>query len=285
MDSKENPRIFISAGETSGDIHAASLIRAIRRQSPGAEIFGLGGDRMEECGCQLLAHTTGGAVMFIAGIPAQITGAMKRLSALDRHFARHRPDVVVLVDCPGFNFMVASRARVRRIPVIWYIPPQLWAWGGFRIKKLRRRVTRVACVFEHEEKFFKANGVEATFVGHPLAEHLRAVKVDKSIFAPADEAEKLVAIFPGSRSQEVRGELPRIITVAQALKARLPEVRFVIGCPDERIARLAKPIVDASGLKIDDATGQTYSLMASADLALVVSGTATLELAWFATPM
>ena len=141
------PKFFISAGEPSGDLHAANLIAALRRRSPEATFFGLGGPRMAHAGCDLLRDmTVHGSHMLLTGPLLELGKYLKLIGDVDRELEYRRPDVMVFVDYPGLNFVLASRGRVRRTPTMWYIPPQLWAWASFRVHKMARRLTRLACV-------------------------------------------------------------------------------------------------------------------------------------------
>ncbi|MCX5653135.1 MAG: lipid-A-disaccharide synthase, partial [Planctomycetota bacterium] len=154
-----HPRIFISAGEASGDLHGAGLIRALRTLAPEAEIVALGGPRMQAAGARLFANTVDFGIIGVLPIFGSFWRYLELLSRTDRFFGAWRPDVAVTIDCPGFHFLLASRMRARRVPLLWYIPPQLWAWAPWRVRKLRRRYTRVACILPHEETFFRNAGV------------------------------------------------------------------------------------------------------------------------------
>ncbi len=281
------PRIFVSAGDVSGDLHGANLVRAIRRLAPDARIAGLGGPRMARAGARLLADT---AWFGIIGVwPLLRTGwrYAALLSRADRFLADWRPDAAVTIDCPGFHFLLGSRLRARRVPALWFIPPQLWAWGSGRVRKLRRRFTRVACVLPHEETFFRSHGVPATFVGHPVVDHLRDLALDEPFIASlrAGPGEKLVALLPGSRHQEVPRVLARELAVARHLAARHPRCRFVVALADEAHRPWAAPLLAEAGVPVRTVVGRTHEVERAADLALVASGTATLELTYYATPM
>jgi len=282
-----HPRIFISAGEASGDLHGAGLIRVLRTLAPDAEIVALGGPRMEEAGARLLANTVDFGVIGFLPIFGSFWRYLELLSRTDRFLGRWRPDVAVTIDCPGFHFLLASRLRARRVPLLWYIPPQLWAWAPWRVRKLRRRYSRVACILPHEEKFFRDAGVPVTFVGHPIIDHLRQYPLDQGFIRSlrSSPGERLIAIFPGSRRQEVAGVLSRQLAAAQALAARHPPCTFVLALAAEEHRAWVAPQVEASGLAIRTVVGKTHEVQSAADLALAKSGTTTLELAYYETPM
>jgi lipid-A-disaccharide synthase len=282
-----HPRIFISAGETSGDLHGSNLIRAIFSREPRAEVVALGGPRMAAAGARLLADTVEFGVIGFAPIIGGFTRYLALLSLADRFVGAWRPDVAVTIDCPGFHFLLASRLRSRRIPALWYIPPQLWAWAPWRIRKLGRRFTRVACVLPHEEAFFRRHGVPATFVGHPVIDHLRGLTLDRRFIGSlrTTAKDRVVALMPGSRRQEVAPILRRQLTVARALADRHPPCSFVLALASDEHRRWAEPLTAASGLPIRTVVGKTHEVQSAADLALAKSGTTTLELVFYETPM
>ena len=281
------PRLLISAGEASGDLHAAALIRAVRRRAPQAEVLALGGPRMQAAGARLLADTTHLGIIGVAPLLGGVSHYLDLLSWADRVLARERPDLAVVLDCPGFHFLLGSRLRARRIPVLWYIPPQVWAWAPWRVRKLARRFSHVACVLPHEKAFFEASGVPATYVGHPVVDHLRAYEADEAFVAslrPAPEA-PLVALLPGSRRQEVRGILRRQLDVARALARAEPRCTFVCALADEAHRPWAVEVLAGAGLPVRVVLGRTHEVQQAADLALAKSGTTTLELLYYGTPM
>ncbi len=281
------PRLFVSAGEASGDLHAAGLIRAVRRRAPDAEVLGLGGPRLRDAGARLLADTTHFGIIGVAPLLGGVSHYLDCLSRADRVLAHHRPDLAVVIDCPGFHFLLGSRLRARQIPVLWYIPPQVWAWAPWRVKKLARRFSHVACVLPHEKAFFEASGVPATYVGHPVVDHLRTHEADEALAAslrPEPEA-PLVALLPGSRRQEVRGILRRQLDVAGALAQADPRCTFVCALADEAHRPWAAEALAEAGLAVRVVVGRTHEVQQAADLALAKSGTTTLELLYYGTPM
>ena len=283
----EHPRIFLSAGETSGDLHASNLIRAIRRQAPDAAIVALGGPKMEAAGARLLANTVEFGIIGVGPILGGFTRYLALLSRADRFVGAWRPDVAVTIDCPGFHFLLASRLRARRIPTLWYIPPQLWAWAPWRVNKLRRRFTHVACVLPHEEAFFREHGVPVTFVGHPVVDHLRGLALDQPFIRSlrTTAKDRVVVLMPGSRRQEVAPILRRQLVVARVLADRHPPCSFVLALAHEEHRAWVAPLTAASGLPIRTVVGKTHEVQSTADLALAKSGTTTLELLFYEKPM
>lgn len=271
----------------SGDLHASNLIRAIRRRAPDADIVGLGGHRMEAAGATLFANTVDLGIIGFLPLFGAVPRYLNLLSRVDRLVAAWRPDVVVTIDNPGFHFLLASRFRARRIPVLWYIPPQLWAWAPWRVRKLRRRFTHVACVLPVEERFFRQHGVAATFVGHPVVDHLRGLALDDEFMRGLRSApdERVVAILPGSRRQEVAPILRRQLIIARALAERCPRCSFVAALAAEKHRDWAAPEIAASGIAVRTVVGKTHEVQQAADLALAKSGTTALELLFYGTPM
>jgi lipid-A-disaccharide synthase len=281
------PRIFISAGEPSGDLHGAALIRALRAAAPDAEIVALGGPKMEAAGARLLANILEFGVIGFAPILGSVPRYLRLLIQAGRFLESWRPDVAVTIDCPGFHFLLARRFPKLKIPALWYIPPQLWAWAPWRVKKLRRRFSRVACVLPNELEFFRRHNVPAVFVGHPVVDHLRSLTLDKDFIRTLRPATggRLIALFPGSRPQEVTGILARQLAVARVLAERHPPCTFVMALAAEEHRAWTAPLVAASGLEIRAVVGRTHEVQSAADLALAKSGTTTLELLCYETPM
>ena len=278
---------MLVAGEASGDLHGATLCRSLRALAPGCRLFGMGGARMAAAGVELLADVTAAAV--VGGTEA--VGRLPRLLAAYRRLrravgGRERPSVLVLIDFPEFNLRLARSARRARVPVVYFIPPQLWAWRAGRVKTMRRRVSLVLAVFPFESRLYREAGVAVEFVGHPLLDVL--ADVPDRAQARADLGvgpdETLVGLLPGSRREEIDRMLPAMRLAAAAIAARWPRTRFILG---------QATTVDAGALRrhlgpspaIEIVASRTHAVMRSADLLLVTSGTATLEAALLGTPM
>jgi len=283
------PTFFISAGEPSGDQHAANLVAAIRRRCPDAEFFGLGGPALAAQGCELIRDMTiHGSHMFLVEPLLEVGAYLKLIGDVDRRLEDRRPDVMIFVDYPGLNFVLASRGRVRRIPSLWYIPPQLWAWASFRVHKMARRLTRLACVFPFTVDFYRRHGIDATFVGHPLVDHFASVRMDPQAVEAGrpGPGEQVVLLLPGSRHSEIEKLTPLYTDVCRLIQGRIPTVRFLMGCLNDAHAQIAGRLLRRSrGPRVEIFAGKTNELMSVATLALAASGTATLELACLGTPM
>jgi len=241
---------------------------------------------MARAGLRLLENTSDFGVIGL-GFLGSASRYLAILSRADRFIGQWRPDIVVTIDCPGFHFLLASRVRARRIPLVWYIPPQLWAWAPWRVRKLKRRFTHVACVLPHEEAFFRDHGVPVTFVGNPVVDHLLNTPLDAAFIRSlrSGPGDRVVALLPGSRRQEIPGILARELAVARALEERHGPCRFVLALADTAHRQWTDALIAASGLQVRTVAGKTHEVQSAADLALVASGTATLELAFYGTPM
>ncbi|NDY42789.1 lipid-A-disaccharide synthase [Dissulfurirhabdus thermomarina] len=286
------PRVMIVAGEASGDLHAAGLVEAARRLRPGIRFTGIGGGRMREAGVEILVDAGELAVVGLVEILAHAGPIWRAWRTATRHLETRRPDVLVLVDYPGFNLLLARRARALGIPVFYYILPQVWAWRRSRVRKIRRRVSRAAVILPFEEDFFRAHGVEARFVGHPLLDHLRVQAPREELrrrFNLPPEA-RVVGLLPGSRYGELRRLLPVLVDTAVELHRRRPDLRFLLPlAPAFRPEAIrALPAFQREGAREIPLTlvhRRTYEAMAACDALVAASGTVTLEAAILGVPM
>jgi len=281
-------RIFFSVGEPSGDLHGANLIRAIRAREPEVECVGYGGPQMAEAGCKLHADLTQLAVMWIVRAILNLHKFLDLASRADRYFRHQRPDAVVLVDYPGFNWWIARRAKAHGIPVFYYTPPQIWAWLSYRVKKMRRFVDHVLCSLPFEQAWFASRGCRATFVGHPFFDEVRRRQLDGPFLAEqAADRRPLAAILPGSRTQEVVNNLPTFLKAAEKLRQAVPGVRFAVAAFKPHQAKMARAMIAVSGLEPADVpvyVGRTPELMQAATCCLACSGSVSLELLYHLKP-
>jgi lipid-A-disaccharide synthase len=281
-------RIFLSAGEPSGDLHAANLIRSLRRRRPEAEFVGYGGGKMEEAGARLLFRLVDLAVMWFLRVLLNLPKFIGLVGRADRSFRDERPDAVVLIDYPGLHWWIARRAKRRGIPVFYYVPPQLWAWAGWRVKKVRKYVDHVLCSLPFEPAWYRARGVPAArYVGHPYFDELAERAPDEAFLAEQRaRGGRVVALLPGSRTQEVTRNLPIMLRAATKLAAHRPDARFVVACLHERHRALAVAILKAEGvdLPIEIHAARTPELIRLAEVAWAVSGSVGLELMAEALP-
>lgn len=277
--------IFFSAGEPSGDLHGANLIRQLQQQLPGTRAVGYGGPKMAEVGCELHADLTALAVMWFARVLANLHKFLDLASRADRYFRHHRPDAVVLIDYPGFNWWIARRAKAHGIPVFYYSPPQIWAWARWRVKKMRRFVDHVLCGLPFEEAWLRRHGCHATFVGHPFFDEVRRYSYDERFMAEQrGRGGPLVAILPGSRTQEVAHNLHWFLKAAALVHQQVPQARFAVASFKPHQAEMARKMVETTRIPVEIFLGKTPELMKVADCAMSVSGSVSLELLYHTTP-
>ena len=283
------PEILVVAGEASGDLHGATLARALRVLAPDLRLFGLGGPRMEEAGVRLLERMDRLAVVGGTEALRRLPALWRTLAAVRRRLTRAGPRALVLIDFPEFNFRLARHARRLGIPVVYFVPPQLWAWRRGRVRAMARDVSRVLAVFPFEVALYQEAGVPVEFVGHPILDALPGldhVAAQEGLVGPG---ERLVGLLPGSRVEEVTRHLPLLLGAGARVLRSQPAARFVLALAStvprgSVLAALAAAPREAR-VPVKLVRGETYRVMAAADVLLVASGTATLEAACFGTPM
>jgi lipid-A-disaccharide synthase len=281
-------RIFLCAGEPSGDVHGANLIRALRQRRPDVECVGFGGEQMEAAGARLLYPLTRIAVMWFLRVLLRVPQFLRLLAQADRSFRDHRPDAVVLIDFPGFNWHVARLAHARGIPVFYFVAPQLWAWAGWRVGKMRRTVDHVLCTLPFEEEWYRSRGVDAHYIGHPFFDELIQQRVDEAFLeAQRSRPGPVVGLLPGSRNQEVERNLSTLVRAATAIHAARPDARFLVAC----LRPAQKEHVEAylrrhpaAALPIEVHSGRTPEIIRAARACVCVSGSVGLELLYHGKP-
>ncbi len=279
------PRLLLSCGEASGDLYAGALTRALRALSPSLEVFGLGGPQLAAAGGRLLEDFRGLAVTglteAVAHIP-HLLGVRKRLVAAAR---AERPDALVVIDYADFNFQLARHIKRLGIPVVYYISPQIWAWRSGRIKTIKQIADRVLVIFPFEEALYQRAGVPVEFVGHPLID-LAVAGQERAPFLSGlalDPSAQTVAILPGSRTNEVSRILPDLLRAAALVRQTLPRTQFVVARAPHLDDSLFSEARQLAGTAIVE--GDTDTVLASADLVLTASGTATVQAALHDRPM
>jgi lipid-A-disaccharide synthase len=270
-------RVFLSAGEPSGDHHAALLVQALRAARPDVECVGLGGPQMAAAGCTLVADMMRLAVMWFLRVILNIHRFVDLARRAERSFLDARPDVCVLVDFPGFHWWLAWRAKRHGIPVVFYCPPQVWAWAQWRVKKMRRLVDHVLAALPFEHEWFTAQGMQSTLVGHPFFD-----EIEVGGQSQAAASRPLVLLLPGSRGQEIEGVLGSLLRAAVVIRRDAPEARLAIGALHERHARRIEEAMRTNDstprLGIEVHAGRTRSLIREATAAIACSGSVSLEL-------
>lgn len=274
-------RILISAGEASGDIHAAAVTRELKKMAPETEVFGMGGDCLREAGGEVLFDIKEHGVMGFAEIICKLPALFKLKNAFAKVMEERRPDCLVVVDYPGFNMRLAKLAKSMGIPVVSYISPSAWAWHKSRAKSVAQIVNKVAAIFPFEYEVYKAAGADTEFVGHPL------VDIVKPHLTQADAWEKagkqagrdLILLLPGSRLMEIQKMLPTMLQAAKLILEKRPDTDFTMPRAKTIPLEMLENMVKAAGVPVKIIEGDNYDVMFSADLALATSGTVTLEAA------
>lgn len=281
-------KIFIIAGENSGDLHASNLVRSIKSINSEYEFFGLGGDQLEKAGTRLLANIV--QKLAIIGF-VEIVRNIKRLKDLfnrvDTVLREDKPDAVILIDYPGFNIRVARMAKALNIPVIYYISPQVWAWRKKRIFEIAKVVDKMLVILPFEEELYKNVGVDVEYVGHPLFDVMK-ITMDKNTICERfniDPNKKIIGLLPGSRKKEIVALLSPMLEAAEMIKQKLPEVQFVIPRATTVSRGLVNKLVDQCSLEVKVVNELRYNVRSTFDFAIVASGTATLETAFLLCPM
>ena len=279
-------KILISAGEASGDIHAAAVTAALKKIDSAIEVFGMGGDAVRAAGGEVLFDIKDHGVMGLVEVIKKLPDLFK----LRRDFARvmdeRKPDCLVVVDYPGFNMKLAKVAHDKGIPVVSYIAPSAWAWNKGRAKNVAKIVDKVACIFPFEYDVYEEAGAPVEFVGHPLLDivHPTMERAEAEAWAGKEAWHPLVLLMPGSRLMEIEKMLPTLLEGAKLLKKQLPEVQFAMPRAGTIPLELLQSKIKASGLEIKITEGHNYDLFSVADLALATSGTVTLEAALCGLP-
>ena len=274
-------RILISAGEASGDIHAAAVTAAIKKIDSSAEVFGMGGDALRNAGGEVLFDIKDHGVMGFVEVLKKLPDLFKLRDDFEKVMDERKPDCLITVDYPGFNMKLAKLAHDKGIPVVSYIAPSAWAWHKSRAKKVAKIVDKVACIFPFEYDVYKEAGAPVEFVGHPLVDIVKPkmTREEAMAFAGKEEGKKLILLMPGSRLMEIEKMLPTLLEAAKLIKKQLPEVGFVMPRAGTIPVSLLEEKIKVSGLEVKITEGNNYDLFSVADLALATSGTVTLEAA------
>jgi len=288
----ETKKIFISAGETSGDMHGSNLMLEIHKKNPSIKFYGLGRNKMSEAGLQCIRDMSSQSVMWLQSLK-KIPGLWKIFKDCYRFFDEEKPELLILIDYVGFNLYLAKAAKKRNIPVMYYISPQLWAHGSWRIKKIKKFVDRMVVVYPFEETFYTNGGVSAKYVGHPLFDELNAKDIDTNLIEKIKGGgqKTVISLLPGSRKQEIRTLLPILLETATAIHEKIPSVKFLLSCSNKRnlelIEGITKRFASANNkrLSIEIVTEKISEVIKSSSLCICNSGTVTLEIANYQIPM
>ena len=283
-------RVLIVAGEASGDLHGANLVRALRETEPDVEIFGVGGERMRAAGVDVVFDSKLVAVVGASEVLANLGVILGVLRWIREALETVQPDLVVLIDFPDFNFRVARHAKKARVPVFYYISPQIWAWRRGRAKFLAKTVEGIAVIFPFEAELYQEWGLPAEFVGHPIMDGPLGKPPDKQAARAKlaiDAGARVVALLPGSRNSEIRHHLDLVLASAEKIAEARPDVTFLLpAAPTLDAAALAAAVASrkAKVRVVTPADGESLDVLAAADAAVVKSGTSTVEAALAGVP-
>ena len=270
-------KYYIIAGEASGDLHGSMLLKALQQKDPQAEIYAWGGDKMAAAGAILRKHYKDLAFMGFVEVLKHLPTILKNFKFCHQDILNFNPDVIVLIDYPGFNLRLAQWAKKQGFKIAYYISPQVWAWKENRVKTIQHNVDAMMVILPFEQAFYKKWHYEVTYVGHPLMEQL-AIEKSKQDTLPFSTDKPIIALLPGSRAQEIQLQLPIMLSVVPYF----PQYQFVVAqAPSQEIALYQDLIQDKPVHIVKD---KTYTLLKQAKAALVTSGTATLETALFEVP-
>ncbi|WP_303063497.1 lipid-A-disaccharide synthase [Acidaminococcus massiliensis] len=279
-------KVFISAGEASGDLHAAALTRAILQRDPAVQVFGMGGDTLAAAGGEVVFNYKDYSVMGFV----EVLQSLPRLFGLKKAFRRlmeeRKPDVFVTVDYPDFNMRVAKEAKALGIPVFSYIPPSAWAWRRGRAKDVARLATKVACIYPFAAQVYQEAGANVEFVGNPLVDIVQPTlsPQEGEAFIGKRPGHPVVLLLPGSRVKEITGVLPVMLQALPKIRDKRPEVDFVLQKAPSIERELLQSILTSSAVPVKVVEGRGYDVMAASDAALATSGTVTLEAALCGLP-
>lgn len=283
-DAKRTYRLFISANDPSADVHCAGLIRALAASGRKIEFVGIGGPKMAAAGCEVIEHTVGRAVMTHSAVAhiGYFYGLVRRIR---RYLREHPVDLMIVCDSPSFNFHVARAAKVAGVKTLFYVAPQLWAWGGWRIRKLRRLCDKLCCILPFEEKWFTERGVDATFVGNPLLDKLPADLTGfRKTYSGFDPGRAKIGLMPGSRLGEIHSLWKPMQEIAVQLKGKYKDASFTTVAVNDQRRQLLEQM-QIPGFECRYSIDTVRDTAATVDFSIVASGSATLEVASSGCPM
>lgn len=282
----ECQNILVVAGEASGDMHAAALIRELKRTNPNYRYYGVGGEKLRAEGVELYADSAAMAVIGLTEVFLKLPFIIKVMRRLTRSFEEKKPVAVILIDYPDFNLVLARKAHAAGIKVFYYISPQIWAWRKGRVKTMRRIVDKMAVILPFEALIYRSAGVDAEYVGHPLLDMIPPPCSQEEAIQTLGlrSGVKIVSLLPGSRPGEVERLLPVCLQAAEKMQKQ-QELQFIIPLASTLSLDFVKRITKGYNIQITILSNAIYDILAATDLAIVASGTATLEAGLMETPM
>jgi lipid-A-disaccharide synthase len=279
--------VLIVAGEASADLHGSHLVTALKRLDPGLTFWGIGGPRMEEAGVRILFDSSEMAVVGLTEVLSRLATVTRAYLKLKTLLRKERPVLLILMDYPDFNLRLARAARRFQVPVLYYISPQVWAWRKGRVETIRRCVNRMAVILPFEKDFYGESGLHVEYVGHPLLEEIPAGLDGKKVRGELglDHAAPVLALLPGSRKEEVTNLFPVMVEAAERIRSKHAGLKCLLPRASTVPAELLDGLLQKSSLDVQVIQGDVYRVLKACDVALIASGTATLEAAILETPM
>ncbi len=280
-------RVLIIAGEASGDLHGGSLVKAVHRVAPDVRFYGIGGECLKKAGVELLFRNSQLAVVGITEVLTKLRSILRALGSVKKSLAEGDLDLAILIDFPDFNLRVATYLKRRGVPILYYISPQIWAWRGWRIRKIKRLVDKMVVVLPFEASLYRERNVDTAFVGHPLLDIVKPQEKASEFLRRLGMVSKgpIIGFFPGSRDHEVRRLLPIMLEAAERLVRQLPDLHFLVSVAPDIDRHEVHRLVRSYDLSLEIVENSPYDTMAVSELLIVASGTVTLEAAILNTPM
>ena len=277
---------MIIAGEPSGDLHGADLCRELFKLRDDLSLFGMGGEKMKEAGVELIQEIGRTGVVGFWEVYKDLGHYRRIFKKMVEEMDARRPDGVILIDYPGFNIRFARQAHRRGIKVIYYISPQVWAWGAGRVRKLEKFVDKMLVIFDFEKEFYRSSPLPVEFVGHPLVDNFpTALNRDSARPGEKEKDQPLIGLLPGSRALELEKLLPLLVKTAALIRQELPSAEFVIPLASAALEKSARPYLSGLSFPIRIKIGPSREVLTATDLVIAASGTVTLEAAACATPL
>jgi len=283
---ESHKKIFISAGDASGDIHGANLMRCLLEKDQHIDFYGLGKEHMKQAGLHCLHDMSTKSLMWLH-VLAELSTFLKIKKDCICFFRQERPCAVILIDYCGFNFYLAKAARKLGIPVIYYVSPQLWAHGPWRVNKMKKLVDKLLVIYPFEKPFYDTAGISTTYVGHPLFDEIYKEGVDEGVVSELKKqlGETIVSFLPGSRKQEIVRLLPLFLKSSVQINQTIPSARFLISCSEEQNFDLVNTIVKRSTVPYKIVIGKIHEVIKASSLCIASAGTVTLQIANYLKPM
>ena len=287
MSPEKSKTVMIVAGEASGDMHGASLVREMQKMDSSLNFYGIGGNRLQEAGVKLMANASEMAVVGLTEVIVKLGKFITVLNLMKKSLDDVKPDLVILIDYAGFNLRLAKAAYQRGIKVFYYISPQVWASRQGRIQQIKKFVNKMAVILPFEVDTYARKGFAVEYVGHPLLDLVTTEysRLESRKKFGLVENITTIGLLPGSRTSEVVKLLPEMLKAAEIMAQKTPDIQFILPLADTLDEKNVADIISGSAIKVNIIKGRTYDVISCADLAIVASGTATLETALLGIPM